>query len=108
MDASDVGVSNKHRKLDYVLVRHGFERMSSLAPCAQTAGDDERLESLLLQEVRHPGAGRFARSSTVEINLSILGQVLEFFLKVVGFDADGSCNALRVGIVVAMAADIGD
>jgi hypothetical protein len=103
-----VGFSGKHGKLDQVVVRHGFEPMSSLAPCPQTADDDERLESLCLQEMRHPGASRFARSSTVEINFPVLGQVLNFFLEVVGFDADGSRNALRGRVVVAVAAHVGD
>ena len=101
-----MGVSAKHRKLDQVVVRNGFERMSSLAPCPQATGDDKRFETLFVQEMRHPGASRFARSSTVEINLSILGQVLDLFLEVVGFDADGSGNAFRGRVVVAVAAHV--
>ena len=103
-----MGVSGKHGKLDHVVVRHGFERMSCLAPCPQTTGDDKRLETLFVQEMRHPGASRFTRSSTVEINLSILGQVLDLFLEFVGFDADGSRNALGGRVVVAVAAHVGD
>src|SRR5208282_5281396 len=57
---------------------------------------------------RHTGAGGFACSSTVEINLLILGQVLDFFNQVVGFNANRSGNAFGVGIVVAVAADVGD
>jgi hypothetical protein len=57
---------------------------------------------------RHTGAGGFACSSAVEINLSILGEVLDFFDEIIGFDADGSGNALRVGVIVAVAADVGD
>ena len=58
--------------------------------------------------MRHPGARGFAQSSAVEINLSVLGEVFDFFDEVVGFDADGTGDALGVGIVVTMAADIGD
>src|SRR5208282_6461950 len=57
---------------------------------------------------RHTGAGGFACSSTVEINLLILGQVLDFFNQVVGLNANRSGNAFGVGIVVAVAADVGD
>jgi hypothetical protein len=100
--------SREHREFDQIVVRHGFERMSRLTPSLQTAGDDERLESLFLQEMRHPGAGRFARSSTVEINLLILGQVLDLFQQVVGFEPDGPRNALRVCVVVAVAPHVCD
>ena len=95
-------------QLDQVVVGNSLHRVSGLAPGAQAAGDDEDFESELLQLARHPGAGGFAQSSTVEINLSLLGQVLDFFNQVVGFNADRSGNALGVGIVVAVAADIGD
>ena len=103
-----MNISAKHGKLDHVVVGHRFERMSSLAPCPQTAGDDEHLESLFMQELRHPGASCFARSSTVEINLSVLGQILDLCLEVIGLYANGSRNALRVHVIVPMAAHVGD
>jgi len=43
-----VNISGKHGKLDHVVVGHRFERMSTLAPCPQTASDDEHLESLFM------------------------------------------------------------
>ncbi len=85
-----------------------FHGIASFAPCAETSGDYEDFESQILQLTRHTGAGGFARSSAVEINLAILGEILDFFDEVVGLDADGSGDAFGIGVVVAVAADVGD
>ena len=63
---------------------------SGLAPCCESADDHKHAESLVHQYVRHPGARGLARSSTVQINILVLGQVLDLFLKIVRLDADGS------------------
>jgi len=56
--------------------------------------------------MRHPGASSFARSSTVQVKLEVLGETLDFFFKIVRFDANGSVNAFGAHIVVAMTADV--
>jgi hypothetical protein len=63
---------------------------SGLAPCGESTDDDKHAESLFHQYLRHPGARGLARSSTVKINVLILGKVLDLFLKIVRLDADGS------------------
>ena len=63
---------------------------AGLAPCRKPADDHVGIESIFPQYVRHPGARGFARSSTVQINVLILGKVLDLFLKIVRLDADGS------------------
>ena len=85
-----------------------FERMPGFAPGGKAAGDYKHLESEFLQLVRHPGAGCFSLSCTVEINLVLLGQFFDFFNEIVGLNANRSGNALGVGIIVAVAADIGN
>ena len=60
-------------------MRNGFERFSGFTPGCQAAHDYKRVESFLPQQVRHPGACGFARSSAVHINVLILRQVLKFF-----------------------------
>ncbi len=61
---------------------------AGLAPCRQTADNHKRVETFLLQQMRHPGAGRFARSSTVKVNVLVLGQILDLLLEIVRLDAD--------------------
>src|SRR5579864_605877 len=80
----------------------------SLAPGGESADDHIRAESFFPQYVRHPGARGFACSSTVQVNVLVLGQVLDLFLEVVGFDADRAVNPLRAPVIVAMAADVDD
>src|SRR5919197_247636 len=58
----------KRRQLHQILPRHRFNRLPGLAPRRQTTHDNERIESFFPQQMRHPGAGRFARPSPVEIN----------------------------------------
>jgi hypothetical protein len=49
-----------------------------------------------------------ASRAQVEINLAILGEILYFFDEIVGLDANGSGDAFGVGVVVTVAADVGD
>jgi hypothetical protein len=101
-------LSSKHRQLDDIIAGHGFHRLPCLSPCAQSTGDHEHLESFFLQQMRHPGARGFACSSAVEINLPLLGKVLDLLLETIGLDANRSGNALGVGIVISVAAHIGN
>lgn len=93
-------------KLDQIVVGHAFDRVSGFAPGAQASADDKNFEPKFLKLMRHTGAGGFACSSTVEINLSILGKVLHLFNEVVGLNADGSRDTFGVGIVISVAADV--
>ena len=65
-------------------MRDRFHGLACLAPAAQAVGDDEHFESFYLQQMRHPGARGFARSSAVEINLALLGEVLDFIFERLG------------------------
>src|SRR6266853_3509252 len=58
--------------------------------------------------VRHPGAGRFACSSAVEIDILFPGKILDLLLQVVGLDANRALDPLGAGIVVPVAANIDD
>ena len=66
------------RQLYQVAWRYRFQRLAGLLPGGHASHDHKRVESFFPQLQRHPGAGRFARSSTVDINVSLLGERLEF------------------------------
>jgi hypothetical protein len=83
----------KRRQLHQVILRNRLNRLPSLAPGRKSADNDERVESFFPQQVRHPGAGRFARSSAVQINVLVPGKVLDLFLKIVGLYADRTFDA---------------
>ncbi len=80
--------SRKRRQLYQIIPGYGLRRISSFAPGRQSADNYERVESVFPQHMRHPGAGRFALSSTVDINVFVLGQGLEFFGQIIWFQAD--------------------
>jgi hypothetical protein len=63
-------------------------RLPGLAPRPKPADYHERIEPLLPQHVRHPGAGRFARSSAVHVNVFVAKQRFHFFRKIIGINAD--------------------
>jgi hypothetical protein len=67
--------------------------MTCFPPRGQSSDDDERVESIFPQLQRHPGAGRFACSSTVDVNILIFWEGFDLLSKVVGFNANGSLNA---------------
>ena len=84
----------------------GFNRMASFTPSHQTSDDYERVESSLPQHVRHTGAGGLACSSTVEINILVLGKPLDLFGELIRLDADGTFDAGGTPVVVTVAANI--
>ena len=75
-------------------MRNRFKRMTCLPPGTQATDDYKRTESLFPQHERHTGARGLARSSAVDINVSILGKVFDFFGQVVGLDAHRPLDAL--------------
>jgi len=68
-----------------VVVGDDFNRLSGFSPGRETALNDKSIETLLSQLQRHPGAGRFARSSAIEIDVFFRSQGFQFLGKVVGF-----------------------
>jgi hypothetical protein len=98
----------KRRQLDKIFPRHDLQWLTGFAPGGQAAYQDERVESFFSQQVRHPGAGPFARSSAIQVYVLVFGQPFQLLLKIVGLDADGTLDARGIGIVVAVAADIDD
>src|SRR5437868_2024895 len=85
---SSKGRLRKRRKFHQIVLRHRLQRLSHLPPGRQPSDDHERVESFFPQQMRHPGAGRFARSSTVQINVLILGKILDLLFKIVWLNPD--------------------
>jgi hypothetical protein len=71
-----------------VVLRHLFHCAAGFAPGGKSAGDYVGVESLFPEHVRHTGAGGFFYSSAVEINIFILGEKRESWLKVIWFEAN--------------------
>ena len=98
----------ERRQFHQIVLRYRLQRFAGFAPGSQAADNDERVESFFPQQMRHPGAGCFARSSTVKINVLIFRKNLDFVFQVIGLDADGILDSRRTSVVIAMAADIDD
>src|ERR1700678_1504846 len=92
----------KCRQFYQIVLRNRLQRFAGFAPGCQSADDHERVESFFPQQVRHTGAGGLACSSTVKINVFVFGKVLDLFIKIVGFDADGAFDPGRPSVVVAV------
>src|SRR5689334_9071857 len=58
--------------------------------------------------MRHTGAGGFACSSTVQINVLVLGQVLDLFVEIVGLDPDRAVDSFGADVVIAVATNVDD
>jgi len=76
------------RQVDQIVRRHGFRGLARLAPRSKPSNDHERIESLFPQRMRHTGAGGFTRSSTVKVDIFILGQLGNFLGEVVRLETD--------------------
>ena len=98
----------KCRQLYQIIFRHRLQMSAGFAPCGETANDDKRVEAFFLQQMRHPGAGRFACSSTVEVNVLIFGEIFDLLVQIVGFDADRPGDSLRSYVVIAVTAHVDD
>ncbi len=89
-----------------IVAGNDFHWLSGFAPGRQSADDHKRIESFFPQHMRHTGAGGFAHSSTVKIDIFVLGQPLDFFVEIIGFNANRSLHARRARVVIAVTADI--
>ena len=99
-------MSAECRQQDEVVRRDLFDGQSGLLPRCKAAHDDVGIESLFAEQMRHPGAGRFASSSAVEENELVFGQRFNRLLEVVGLESYGPAYPLCAGVVVSVAADI--
>jgi hypothetical protein len=72
-----------------IVLGNSLHGLAGLAPGGQPTDDHERVEAFFPQQVRHPGAGRFARSSTVQINVLVFRKVLDFLIEIIWLDPDG-------------------
>ena len=106
--AGIAGSSGKRGQLHQVVPRHRLDGLACLPPGRKTADDHKRIKPLFPQQVRHPGAGRFSQSSAIQVDVAVARQVLDLLGKIIGFDPYGTLDTTRVGIIVAVAADIGD
>ena len=59
MRAAEIGQTEK------IFGRHGLKRISGFAPSREAADDHKRIEPIFPQQMRHPGAGRFAQSGAI-------------------------------------------
>ena len=74
----------KRWQFHQIIPRDRLQRKTCFPPCCQTAPYDERVESLLPQQKRHPGARGVARSSAVQVNVLVPGQEFHFLRQLVG------------------------
>jgi len=98
----------KCRQLDKVIFGHRLQVSPGLVPRGETADEHKRVKSIFPQYVRHPGARGFARSSTVQINVLVLGEILHLLFQVVGLNANGSEDPFRAFVIVPVAANVDD
>ncbi len=106
-DAELQGLAER-RQLHQIILRDRFNWLAGFAPGSKASDNHERVEAFFPKQVRHPGASRFARSSTVEINVFVFGKIFDLLFEVVWLDADGILDAGSAGVVVTMAANIDD
>ena len=99
-------LSLKRRQLDQIVFGDGFDCLAGGPPGGEASVDDERVESLFSQQVRHTGAGGLARSSTVKINVFVFGELFDLFGKPVGLDTHRALDTVGPAVVVAIAAHV--
>ncbi len=87
------GPSAERGQHHQVTLRHNFKRKSGFAPGGEAADHHVRVKSFFPQYVRHTGAGGFAHSSAVEVDLLVARQIVEHIAQAVGLDADGAADA---------------
>ena len=76
-----------------IIPRHRLDGLTGFTPGCQAADNHEGVESLFAKEMRHTGAGGFALSSTVQVDVLILGEYLDFLREIIWLEADGAADA---------------
>src|SRR5260370_12983750 len=99
-------LSAESRKMHYIGLRHGLDRVSSSAPSRQATKDHKRIKSLLAQQVRHASARHFTPASAVQVHLLVVGEYFNFGAEIVWFNSNRAWNADSSRTVIAMTAHI--
>ncbi len=97
-----------HRRASLVdSQRRSNQRVAGLAPCTQTAlqGPDA-LDSILSEQQRHTGAGRFVRSSAVQNHFAVPRETVALFLELLGLHVQRSGNRLGLSFEIERMAQI--
>jgi hypothetical protein len=97
-------LTTESRQMYQIALRNHLHWLTRFSPSCQTTGDDKSVEPLLSQEIRHTGAGSFALSSTVKIDILVLGKPHDFPREVVWLDSNRSPDPSSAGIIVTVAA----
>jgi hypothetical protein len=74
--------------------RNSLNGISGFAPGRQAPDDHKGVKPLFPKQMRHTGAGRFAYSSAVKIDVFAVGKIFDFLRKVVGLQSNRSSNAI--------------
>jgi len=87
------------------LVSFRLERQSGIFPGVKPAHQRVHiLVAVLFENVRHPGAGSFVRSSTVGNNRSIAWNIGEMLLDLIGWGTNGArkfCFRIGPGFMIS-------
>lgn len=78
----------KCRQLDQVVLGDRLQWLTGFSPGREAADNYKRVEAFFLQQMRHPGACPFARSSAVDVNVLVFGEILDLLFEIVGLDAN--------------------
>jgi hypothetical protein len=76
-----------------IVIGDRLDGLTGFAPSREAADNHKGVESLLAKQMRHTGAGGFALSSTVQVDVLVLGKCLDFLRQVIRLDADGAPDA---------------
>ena len=93
-------------KVHEIGLRDRLDGLTGLAPGGQTTHDDKRVETLLAQQMRHTGAGGFALSSAVEVDVFVFRKSFDFVGEVIGLEANRALDPRGAGVVVTVTAHI--
>ncbi len=89
-----------------VFFRHRFNIASHLNPGLESTANHVSVKTFFPEKVHQPGACRLVPSSTVEINLFVSRQLLQFFLNGRRLQADRTFNPGRPFLVISMTARV--
>lgn len=79
---------SKSWQLHQVIMGDDLHWLSGFSPSRETALNDKRIETFFPELQRHPGAGRFACSSAIQIDVFFRSQGFEFLGKIIRFQSN--------------------
>ena len=105
---ADLQLLDEAGEMDDVIGGDLLHGVASFFPGGKASDYDFGFKASFVEELRYTLTGGLVLATAVEVDVAVAREIGESFDKTIGFNANRTEDAFGFGIIVAVAADVGD